>query len=70
MKTFFLVIVLSITVSNGWAQTRYETLSERPNEKSLVGFLTKDVLQAEPFASWYQENYTAYQAHKTVEKSK
>ena len=64
MKSFYLVFILSVVLSNGWAQTRYETLSERPNEKSLIGFLSKEVLQTEPFASWYQENYTAYQAHK------
>lgn len=64
MKSLILVLALSVALCNGWAQTRYETLSERPNEKSIVGFLTKDVLLGEPFANWYQENYAAYQAHK------
>ncbi|NDB53490.1 MAG: hypothetical protein EB025_05360 [Chitinophagaceae bacterium] len=64
MKLFLITLGLSLTISKGMAQTHYETLTERPNEKSLVGFISKEVLQAEPFASWFQENFTAYQAHK------
>ena len=64
MKLFLFVLGLSLTFSKGMAQTPYETLTERPNEKSIVGFISKEVLQTEPFASWFQENFAAYQAHK------
>ncbi|MEY3324030.1 MAG: hypothetical protein RLZ11_344 [Bacteroidota bacterium] len=64
MKLFLITLGLSLTISKGMAQIHYETLTERPNEKSVVGFISKEVLQAEPFASWFQENFTAYQAHK------
>lgn len=45
------------------AQNRFETLVERPNEKSLVGILSKEVLSNETSFTWFADNYKAYQAH-------
>ena len=54
-------MLLVVYTSDG--QNRFETLVERPNEKSLVGVLTKEVLSNESSFTWFAENYKAYQAH-------
>jgi thiol-disulfide isomerase/thioredoxin len=63
MKLFAVAVVFTLCSLPGLAQTHFETLTERPQEKSLIGFLSKEILQAEPSFGWFQENYSAYQAH-------
>lgn len=58
---FLLSLLLVVYISN--AQNRFETLVERPNEKSLVGVLSKEVLSNESSFTWFPENYKAYQPH-------
>jgi len=45
------------------AQTPYEILQERPNEKTYKGWLTRALLEQESSFTWMQENYKAYQPH-------
>ena len=55
-----ILCLLSVAVL---AQTPYEVLQERPNEKTLKGWLTRTVLEQENSFTWMQENYKAYQPH-------
>ena len=60
MKNFYaLVLVLFIAIS-GFSQNRYETLSERANEKTLKGIITREVLEADTSFKWYAENLKGY----------
>ncbi|NDF97868.1 MAG: thioredoxin [Chitinophagia bacterium] len=56
---FALILLVSVTA----AQQPYETLQERPNEKTFKGWLTRSVLEQESSFTWMQENYKAYQPH-------
>lgn len=47
------------------AQRPYEVLEERPNEKSIKGFIDRAILEQEPGFGWFQENYKAYRPHAT-----
>jgi Thioredoxin len=59
----FLLFLLSVTTGVVHAQQPYETLQERPNEKTYKGWLTRAVLEQESSFTWMQENYKAYQPH-------
>lgn len=48
------------------AQGRFEIIAERPQEKSLIGFLSKDILQTDSTFGWFQENYKAYQPYNAA----
>lgn len=56
-------LALSLLSIAAFGQTPYETLQERPNEKTLKGWLTRAVLEQESSFTWMQENYKAYQPH-------
>ena len=58
-----LSVAFALVASVAVAQTPYETLQERPNEKTLKGWLTRTVLEQESSFTWMQENYKAYQPH-------
>ncbi|MFM7645371.1 MAG: TlpA family protein disulfide reductase [Sphingomonadales bacterium] len=59
----FLSILLCLMAVFALAQPSYETLQERPNEKTFKGWLTRKVLEQESSFTWMQENYKAYQPH-------
>jgi len=63
MKKIVYFLSMLLVVYTCDAQNRFETLAERPNEKSLVGVLSKEVLSNESSFTWFAENYKAYQAH-------
>jgi thiol-disulfide isomerase/thioredoxin len=63
MKKIVFLLSMLLVVYTSDAQNRFETLVERPNEKSLVGVLSKEVLSNESSFTWFAENYKAYQAH-------
>jgi thiol-disulfide isomerase/thioredoxin len=44
----------------GFSQTQYETLVERPGEKTLKGILSREVLETDTSFKWYKENEKAY----------
>lgn len=56
-------IVFGLLTAVAVAQPTYETLQERPNEKTFKGWLTRAVLEQESSFTWMQENYKAYQPH-------
>ncbi len=62
-KVLFLVAVLLTTGFAVSAQHQYEILSERPNEKSFKGIISREVLEADTSFKWYtanQKGYTPY----------
>ncbi|MBM3914466.1 MAG: thioredoxin family protein [Sphingomonadales bacterium] len=56
---FFFLLLMGVA----FAQPSYETLQERPNEKTFKGWLTRATLEQESSFTWMQENYKAYQPH-------
>jgi len=64
MKYFFVVLALTGLINSLQAQPHFETLSERPKEKSLKGFLDRATIQSDSSFKWFAENYNAYSAHK------
>jgi len=63
MKKIVLFLLTALVLFTSQAQNRFETLVERPNEKSLVGIISKEVLSSESSFTWFTENYKAYQPH-------
>lgn len=64
MKYFLVVLALTGLLTSLQAQPHFETLTERPQEKSLKGFLDRATLQSDSSFKWFAENYKAYSAHK------
>jgi thiol-disulfide isomerase/thioredoxin len=64
MKYFFVVLAITSLLTSLQAQPHFETLTERPQEKSLKGFLDRATLQADSSFKWFTENYSAYSPHK------
>lgn len=56
-------MVLAFAGTLSIAQSHFETLVERPNEKTWKGILTREALQADSSFGWFKENYTAYIPH-------
>lgn len=42
------------------AQNQYQVLVERPNEKSLKGIISREVLQSDTSFKWYAQNQKGY----------
>ena len=61
MKKIVFLLSMLLVVYTSDAQNRFETLVERPNEKSLVGVLSREVLSSEITFTWFAENFKAYQ---------
>ncbi|MBL7731395.1 MAG: thioredoxin family protein [Chitinophagaceae bacterium] len=60
-KLFAAAIALCISFIAFAQHTTYEVLTERPNEKTFKGFITKDIIAADSFCmKWYGANYKAY----------
>ena len=57
-----LVLAFACTTLN--AQLHFETLIERPKEKTLKGILNRATLIADSSFGWFDENYKAYIPHK------
>lgn len=61
MKKFTCIAVLVLLISSTVpAQTQYQVLTERPNEKSLKGIISREVLQSDTSFKWYAENLKGY----------
>lgn len=71
MKKFTLTCLLITAITTSLlAQTTYETLVERPNEKTLKGFISKDILVADSgFAKWYVPNQKAYTPYAPAQEA-
>ncbi len=62
-QKLLLGILLILTVTVATAQTQFETIEERPHEKTFKGWLTRSNLEQEKSFTWFAENYKAYQPH-------
>lgn len=61
MKKLLPVFILTLLIGNfSLAQNQFEVLIERPNEKSLKGIISKDVLLKDTSFHWYAENLKGY----------
>lgn len=58
-KIYSLLILLCISASL-FAQSQYEVLVERPNEKTFKGILSRSVLEKDSSFTWYAENFKAF----------
>jgi thiol-disulfide isomerase/thioredoxin len=59
MKKLLLILSLSLSLS-ALAQNQYEVLVERPNEKSLKGIISRQVLTSDTSFKWYNENLKGF----------
>ncbi|HEX4876017.1 MAG TPA: thioredoxin family protein [Chitinophagaceae bacterium] len=66
MKKFSILIAIMLMASAvSLAQNQYQVLEERPNEKSLKGILSREVITGDTTFKWYadaQKIYTPYAA--------
>jgi thiol-disulfide isomerase/thioredoxin len=61
MKKFLPVFILALLTANTLlAQTIYEVLTERPNEKSYKGIISRAVLVGDTSFTWYAANQKGY----------
>lgn len=61
MRRFSLLLVIALVLSGTvFSQNQYETISERPNEKSLKGIISREILESDTAFQWYKANYKAY----------
>jgi thiol-disulfide isomerase/thioredoxin len=73
MKKLLIVLTLSFSLS-AFSQHQYEVLVEQPNEKSLKGIISRQVLLADTTFKWYAANLKGYtvrtDAKEALEKNK
>lgn len=62
MKKWISTVLAFSFVSASFAQTQFEVLVERPNEKSLKGIISRSLLEKDSSFKWYAENLKAYTA--------
>jgi thiol-disulfide isomerase/thioredoxin len=61
MKKLMPVFILTLLIGNiSFAQNTYQVLVERPNEKSLKGIISREVLLNDTSFHWYAENQKGY----------
>lgn len=60
MKKILPVFLLTLISSIASAQNQYEVLVERPNEKSLKGIISREVLTADTSFHWYANALKGY----------
>ena len=58
-STLVALILLSFGITS-FGQNQYEVLSERPNEKSLKGIISREVLEKDTTFKWYAANQKGY----------
>jgi thiol-disulfide isomerase/thioredoxin len=59
MKKSVFAIALLFSIS-AFAQNQYETIVERPNEKSLKGIISRQLLLSDTSFKWYGENLKGF----------
>ncbi len=59
MKKGILVLLVLVSFS-AMAQHQYEVLMERPNEKSLKGIISRQILLADSSFKWYAEGLKGF----------
>ncbi len=61
MKKIIAALMLTLGLATiSFAQNQYEILVERPNEKSLKGIISQEVLLSDTTFKWYAENLKGY----------
>lgn len=61
MKKFlFALLILFSLPETGFAQDQYQVLVERPNEKSLKGIISREIVQNDTSFKWYAANLKSY----------
>ena len=61
MKKLMPVFILALLIgSTAFSQNQFVTVVERPNEKSLKGIISRDVLLTDTSFHWYAENLKGY----------
>ncbi len=60
MKKWISTVLALVIASASFAQTQFEILVERPNEKSLKGIISRSLLEKDSSFKWYAENLKAY----------
>jgi thiol-disulfide isomerase/thioredoxin len=63
MKKFIFITMLLFAAATTMAQQPYEVLTERPNEKSYKGIISKELLVADTTFKWYAANQKGYNAN-------
>ena len=62
-QVLFIISVFAISVT-GFSQTPFESFSERANEKTLKGVLTREALENDTSFHWYAENQKGFNPNK------
>src|ERR1700741_5589766 len=57
IPVFVFTLLLATTIT---AQNQFEVLVERPNEKSLKGIISRQILESDTSFKWYAENLKGY----------
>lgn len=60
MKKLITVVLASLLVSSSFAQTQFQVLVEKPNEKTYKGIISQEVLTSDTSFKWYAENLKGY----------
>lgn len=61
MKKIAILFVIAVVFSQAsFAQNYYETLVEKPGEKTFKGIISREILQADTSFKWYTENEKGY----------
>ena len=60
MKKYITLLLALAFISTGFAQNQFEVLVEKPNEKTLKGIISREILQSDTSFHWYAENQKGY----------
>jgi thiol-disulfide isomerase/thioredoxin len=67
MKKFTFIVVIVLLIGNAsFAQNQFQVLVEKPNEKTLKGIISREVLLNDTSFHWYAENLKGYTPNKTA----
>jgi len=64
MKQLFFTICLLIASFAGFSQQNFEIISERANEKTFKGIISREILEKDTSFHWYGENQKGYTPNK------
>lgn len=64
MKIYIPLFAFIVLSSVALGQNQYQTLVERPNEKTYKGIISQEVLLADSSFKWYAENLKGYTPNK------
>ncbi len=64
MKNIFVFIGLFLASITAFSQTNFDIFSERANEKTFKGVISREVLEKDTSFTWYAENLKGYTPNK------